>query len=70
MYSEEIYNFENRPFHQAYLEGILPCPGMSCKSDSAEAFSYRKRGLDNILEQNILRFPLTKKNTFEMHASC
>ena len=34
----EILNFENRPFHRAYLSRKLPCPHILCRAELGRAF--------------------------------
>ena len=33
-----ISNFENRPFHHAYLDRKLPCPHISCRNEAGKVF--------------------------------
>ena len=37
-------NFENRPFHVAYLGSKLPCPHISCRGEAGNTF-FEEKGL-------------------------
>ena len=42
--SNQNGNFENRPFHVAYLGSKLPCPHISCRGEAGNAF-FEEKGL-------------------------
>ena len=37
-------NFQDRPFHRAYMNRILPCPHISCRGEAGKAF-FEEKGL-------------------------
>ena len=40
----EYQDFQNRPFHRAYLDGKLPCPHILCKSNCGKVF-FEEQGI-------------------------
>ena len=42
--SIQTENFENRPFHRAYINRKLPCPHISCRGEAGKLF-FEEKGL-------------------------